>query len=172
MSTYGTPLQIHADLHDIFARFPLECLTHLRDNRHRLVRGVYQTSDGQGCLMFLLSELLPAEKRIDSKDSLKRFFGRPVEGKYLVDQDPYYQPARWIVRIWDGEPHPERYGTADPLPEHTLMAVLNEAIAEQEYVSARVLTSKEQPEPGRRKVRASLRSGRYSAGRPKMYVQI
>lgn len=164
MSTLGTPQQIIVDLEAIFDRFPTECLAHLRENQHRLVRSVYRTSDGRGCIMHLLSELLPDHQRIDSRDALKRFFGRPVDGRYDVDNDPAYQPARWIVRIWDMEPHPERYGTAEPLSEQVVMKVLNGVIARRQADTASSRSVNDPPAQDRRKVRAFDQSGRYRAG--------
>lgn len=120
--------QITADLRAVFRRFPLSSLEHLRENRHRLVRGAYATAAGGGCIMSLLSERHAPENRIHSRESLTRYFGG----------DPHaaeYQPAKWIVRLWDQQICSEaaaRYGSDAFLSEDLLMAVLDESIAERQ----------------------------------------
>ena len=121
----GTCAQVISDLKYIFEAVPLECLLHLRSNKHRLVRGAFVTDDGRGCLMYLLTEALPPARRITSKKALTRFFGGDPEA-------PHYQPARWIVRLWDGavcEIVRSRYGEHRHLSTETVIAVLEEVIA-------------------------------------------
>jgi hypothetical protein len=119
--------QIIDDLRFIYNEVPVEGLRNLRDNRDRLVRGAYRTPAGGGCLMYLLTEHLPADQRIDSKKALTRYFG----GDPLA---PRYQPARFIVRLWDGQVCSEvrdRYGRAPRLDEETVFQVLDQVLAER-----------------------------------------
>ena len=129
-----TSRQLINDLRTVFYSFPLESLQHLRANRHRLVRRTYRTEDGRGCVMYLLSERLPQEQRIDSKGALMRYFSNG-------DPDaPEYQPAKWIVRLWDRDicsQVQERYGPKPELDVETLMRVLDEVIAERSAAEVR-----------------------------------
>lgn len=124
---------IESDLRAVFARFPVNCLRHLQANRHRLIRRSYCGPGGRGCLMSLLSEPLPPESRIDSKKALTRFFG---------DGDPEseeYQPARWLVRLWDRQVCSQvraRYGERPELGEDLLFTVLEQTIAERTATAA------------------------------------
>lgn len=141
----GNRQQLIDDLRTVFHAVPGESLEHLRRNRHRLVRGTYRTDDGRGCIMYLLTETLPRRWRIDSKKALTRFFGQG-------DPDsPQYQPAKWIVRLWDrqicSEIH-QRYGPDPDLDVETVMRVLDEVIAERiARDSSLEDTSEEAPEP-------------------------
>lgn len=121
--------QLWSDLLYVFGMMPWMCLLHLRSNRHRLVRGVYRAKNGRGCLFFLLTELLPAERRIDSRATLTRFFGGDPHA-------PEYAPAKWIVRLWDGmvcEEVRQRYGNdIQTLDEDLVFEALEEAIRQRE----------------------------------------
>jgi hypothetical protein len=171
MTTLGTPRQIEADLRAIFDHFPTCCLEHLRDNSTRLVRGAYQMSNDRGCLMFLLSERLPERLRITDRERLKKFFAGPLSASgevQVVDDHPAYQGPKWIVRIWDGEPHPERYGTSEPLSETTLIEVLTAVINERRNADRPVRALRESTEAVRWNVRASIFSRRYPVGTTSM----
>jgi hypothetical protein len=140
--------QLVADLHHVFRCFPLSALRHVRDNRHRLIRGVY-TDGRNGCLFFLLSETLVATQRIASKSSLMLYFaGRPSG----ADHDEVYQPAKWIVRWVDGE-KVTRYDGAEFNWEIALRC-LDEQIAERTAAEQKPLASAAIPSPatGERRV--------------------
>lgn len=125
--------QLQKDLVYVFYSFPLDCLYHLRDNRHRLIRSKYCDEQGNGCLMYLLSEPLPGEQRIRSKTTLINYFS---------DGDPdavAYQPAKWLVRIWDERicsVVKRRYGEGQKLTADQIMEVLDEVIEERESHAA------------------------------------
>ncbi|MCA9051157.1 MAG: hypothetical protein KDA89_20615 [Planctomycetaceae bacterium] len=125
--------RLQEDLRSVFHSFPLSCLYHLRANSHRLVRGTYRDAKGRGCIMYLLSETLPAVNRIDSKPALVSYF---AEGK--GDESPEYQPAKWIVRLWDNSicrSVLERYGPNPRLETEELLNVLDQVIAEREVIN-------------------------------------
>lgn len=142
--------RVEDDLHFCFEQFPLACLLHLRENRHRLIRGHYQDSQGGGCLFFLLSELLPRAQRITSKPELTRFF-TGGSGDPFCEQ-PEYQPARYVVRIWDRQPCAERYGDVTELTEETVFRCLDEAISQRSDSEHKVRRAKQ---PARRRSAAS-----------------
>jgi hypothetical protein len=120
--------KIRNDLRFVLGWFPLECLEHVRANRHRLIRKQYTDGEG-GCLFYLLSERFPTPLRIDSKAALTRFFtGR---SGYPACETPEYQPARWLVRIIDGEAV-ERYGGASYLDWDVVIEVIDAVIAERQ----------------------------------------
>lgn len=126
--------QVVADLRQVFACFPLASLLHVRANRHRLIRWNYTTPDGKGCLMNLLSEPLPQAQRIYSKDSLMRFFCADWQPGRDCSGNLEYQPAKWIVRLWDGHICDQlraRYAGHTHLTEDELFAVLDMVIAER-----------------------------------------
>lgn len=126
--------RIREDLRSVFSCVPLECLTHFRDNMHRLIRGSYvDRATGGRCLFALLTELL--ETPIESKEDLIRFFGvqygQPGQPGYVHPRDSVeYQPAKWLVRAWDGQPAP-RYGAYGDLTQPMIREVLLEVIAER-----------------------------------------
>lgn len=144
---------IRRDLQAVFDRFPKACLEHLKTNRHRLTRGCY--TDGQrGCLMFLLSERLPAEQRIDSRTSLTKFFtGR---SGYPACEEPQYQPARWLVRLIDGE-FCERYENARHLDWDLVFEVLEQVILARQKLLATHMAGVDlrRRRPGRRGERSA-----------------
>lgn len=101
--------QIVRDLIEVFVhpKITAPCLRHVIANHDRLIAGRYALPDGRGCLMFLLTELL-ADDQIRSKGDLLRFFGRSVgepgcAGYRAASDSPEYQPAKWLVRLFDGQ---------------------------------------------------------------------
>jgi hypothetical protein len=129
----SAPQQVFNDLRFAASFFPTESLSHLRANRHRLVRGAYRRA-GKGCMFNLLSEVLPADQQIDTRESLTRFFtGTSGEA---VRELPQYQPARWLVRLFDGQDCAGRYGNYRLLELDDLMDMLDVLIAERKQVEA------------------------------------
>lgn len=121
--------QLQKDLQYVFESFPLESLHHLRSNRHRLIRRKYFDQNGNGCLMYLLGEKLSDSQRIHSKESLIRYFADCDENASV------YQPAKWIVRIWDERicsSVVKRYGQSPALNADEIFEILDEFIAEKE----------------------------------------
>ena len=101
--------QIVRDLVDVMTHrdISLDCLRHLLRSRERLIIGHYWLPDGRGCLMSVLTEPL-AGARIRTRNDLTRFFGRdrglPGLPGYMAAKDsPEYQPAKWLVRLIDGQ---------------------------------------------------------------------
>jgi hypothetical protein len=101
--------QIVRDLVDVMThrKITLDCLRHLVRSRERLITGHYWLPDGRGCLVSVLTEPL-AGARIRSRADLTRFFGRergvPGLPGYLAAKDSAeYQPAKWLVRLIDGQ---------------------------------------------------------------------
>lgn len=101
--------QIVRDLVDVFThpQITRDCLRHLVAHHQRLIAGQFVLPDGRGCLMNVLTEPL-GEGQIRSKGDLLRFFGRSsgVPGRlgYVAATDsPEYQPAKWLVRLVDGQ---------------------------------------------------------------------
>jgi hypothetical protein len=97
------------DLVDVMThpRITVDCLRHLVGNRKRLIRGHYRLPGGRGCLMFVLTEPLN-ERQIRDKAELTRFFGRERgiaggPGHIAAKDSPEYQPAKWLVRLVDGQ---------------------------------------------------------------------
>jgi hypothetical protein len=88
-------------------RLTADCLQHLVRSRDRLIRGHYRLPDGRGCLMFVLTERLGRWQIRDKKD-LTSFFGRERgipgwPGFSAAMDSPEYQPAKWLVRLVDGQ---------------------------------------------------------------------
>ncbi len=88
-------------------RITPDCLRHLIRSRNRLIRGHYHWKDGRGCLMFLLTQPLGKWQIRDKKD-LTAFFGRErgipgCPGHIPAKDSPEYQPAKWLVRLVDGQ---------------------------------------------------------------------
>ncbi len=133
-------VRLICDLTYVFFQVPLASLIHLRQNLHRLVRHTYRTQDGHGCLMNLLTETLPDGQRIASKRALTRYFGCKQRGPdYLAARDPFYQPAKWLVRLWDGQICDgvrRRYGNNRELSVELVMRVLDNVIAERQEMEA------------------------------------
>ena len=123
--------QLRQDLKAVYQCFPLSALLQLRENRHRLIRNHYFDENGNGCLMYLLSETMPESQRIHSKESLIQYFS---------DGDPdaeSYQPAKWIVRLWDERvcsTVTSRYGNAPRLNSNDIFAVLEDEIDARQQV--------------------------------------
>jgi len=137
--------QIVRDLIDVMShrRITLHCLRNLIDSRERLVTGQYETPDGGGCLMFLLTEPL-GDRQIRCKRDLTRFFGRsrgiPGQRGYVAAKDSAeYQPARWLVRLIDGQicdVARSRYGRACELFDYDLViAVAEQVLVQREAIA-------------------------------------
>src|SRR5439155_26737186 len=101
--------QIVRDLVDVMTHrdISLDCLRHLLRSRERLIIGHYWLPDGRGFLMSVLTEPLTGA-RIRTRNDLTRFFGRdrglPGLPGYMAAKDsPEYQPAKWLVRLIDGQ---------------------------------------------------------------------
>ena len=101
--------QIVRDLVEVLThpRVTPDCLRHLLRSGQRLITGQYHLADGRGCLMFVLTEPL-GEWQIRDKGDLTGFFGRErgIAGwrGYIAAKDsPEYQPAKWLVRLIDGQ---------------------------------------------------------------------
>jgi hypothetical protein len=130
-ATVYVPQQVKDDLRFALGFFPTEALLHVRANRHRLIRGAYRRA-GRGCLFSLLSEVLPADQQITTREDLTRFFtGSTGEN---VRELPQYQPARWLVRLVDGQDCLGRYDEYRVLDWDDLMDMLDELIAERRQV--------------------------------------
>jgi hypothetical protein len=137
--------QIVRDLIDVLTHPEISrtCLRHLIDQRQRLIRGAYESPDGRGCLMHVLTERLTPEKQVRNKRDLARLFGRP-HGRlgmlgYIAPQDsPEYQPAKWLVRLVDGQICREvrrRYGRSAEFFDYGLvLAVASQVLAQREAV--------------------------------------
>ncbi|MDX1944890.1 MAG: hypothetical protein SFU86_05740 [Pirellulaceae bacterium] len=137
--------RIVRDLIEVFAHpgISARCLRNLIDQRRRLVGGRYAMPDGRGCLMFLLTEPLLG-RQIRGKADLVRFFGRehgrPGHGGYVSAEDSVeYQPAKWLVRLVDGQFCEEiraRYGRACELFDYDLvLKVARQVLAQREIVT-------------------------------------
>jgi hypothetical protein len=124
---------VRDDLLFVFNRFDLTCLRFVRDNRRLLIRKQYYGPHGKGCLLGLLSSTLPADQRIGSREDLTRFFtgGTSDEHRELPD----YQPARWVVRLIDGE-KVARYGGLDHVDWDFVLSCLDQAIAAREAIES------------------------------------
>lgn len=134
--------QVVRDLVDVFTHSLITpaCLQHLIDNHSRLIAGQYVLPDGRGCLMYVLTESLGAAQ-IRSKGDLLRFFGRthgePGRPGYIAATDsPEYQPAKWLVRLVDGqicERTRDRYRRACELFDfHLVVTVATQVLQQQE----------------------------------------
>ena len=117
-----------ADLYSVFTdpRIPLESLEHMQANAGRLIRRQFDNGRGGKCIFGLLSEPFTEEPQIDCRSALIAFYG----GDELA---PHYQPARAIVRLWDGRSGDpvvlERYGAnVAPLTRRLVLRVLRKAI--------------------------------------------
>ena len=117
-----------------------DCLRHLIDSRHRLVVGHYELPNDRGCLMFVLTEPL-GDRQICSRYDLTRFFGRErgvagSPGHVAAKDSAEYQPAKWLVRLIDGQYCQQlrsRYGRACELFDYDLViAVAEEILAHRE----------------------------------------
>jgi hypothetical protein len=115
-------------------RITSDCLRHLIRSRERLIGRHYELPDRRGCLMNVLTEPL-GEGRIRSKTDLTRFFGRERgfagwPGYVAAKDSPEYQPAKWLVRLVDGqycEQVRARYGRSCELFDYDVVI----AVAEQ-----------------------------------------
>jgi hypothetical protein len=118
----------------------VDCLRHLVLSRERLIRGHYRLTGGRGCLMFVLTEPL-GKWQIRDKSDLTRFFGRErgIAGSpgYIAAKDsPEYQPAKWLVRLIDGqicEQVRARYGrSCEFFDYHLVIAVAAQILKQRE----------------------------------------
>lgn len=129
MYTTISKRKVWDDLNSVFLRFPVRCLQHVLTNRHRLISGSYQDAVGNGCLFYLLSELLPS--KIDSREALTRFFTGAVG--YPASESETFKPARWLVRLIDCQICDrvrDRYGDdVRNLPWDTVIECLQEHLA-------------------------------------------
>jgi hypothetical protein len=127
----NVPQQAKDDLRFALSFFPTNALVYVRANRHRLIRGAYRRGI-KGCLFNLLSETLPADQHISTREDLTRFFtGMTGES---VRELPQYQPARWLVRLVDGQDCLGRYGNYRLLEWHDLEELLDDLIAERKQI--------------------------------------
>jgi hypothetical protein len=143
--------QIVRDLVDVLSRdaIPLDCLRHLLAHRDRLISGRYHAGGGRGCLFFVLTEPLGRGRHVRSKADLIRLFGRSQGSRwsrgYVAAQDSAeYQPAKWLVRLVDGQICPEvrrRYGRSAELFDYELVM----DVAEQVLVQREAAGAQKQP---------------------------
>jgi hypothetical protein len=146
--------QIVRDLIDVLSRdvITLDCLRHLLAERDRLICGRYQTRDGRGCMFAILSEPLGVRQTVKSKKDLARLFGRSHGsswsfGYVAPEHSAEYQPAKWLVRLVDGQICPEvrrRYGRSAELFDYELvMAVAGQVLAQREAAELGLAVSAE-----------------------------
>jgi hypothetical protein len=143
--------QIVRDLVDVMTHraITLDCLRRLIDSRERLIAGHYELPGSRGCLMFVLTEPL-GETCIRSKTDLTRFFGRERglagwSGHVAAKDSLEYQPAKWLVRLVDGqfcEQARTRYGRSCEFFDYELVI----AVAEQVLVQRELVESTIRPE--------------------------
>ena len=144
--------QIVRDLVDVFSReaITLACLRHLVAERDRLISGRYSAGDGSGCLFHVLTEPLGKGRVIASKADLARTFGRPAGspwsfGYVAPEHSAEYQPAKWLVRLVDGQICPEvrrRYGRSAELFDYELaIGVAEQVLVQREAVERKAPTS-------------------------------
>jgi hypothetical protein len=136
--------RIIRDLIDVMTHCQItnKCLQHLIDSRERLVAGHYELPDDRGCFMFVLTEPL-GEAQIRTKHDLTRFFGRQRgfpgwRGYVAAKESPEYQPAKWLVRLIDGqfcEQVRARYGRACELFDYDLVIAVAQQILGQREVT-------------------------------------
>jgi hypothetical protein len=127
-----------------------DCLQHLIDNADRLIAGHYELPTDRGCLMFVLTEPLGAAQ-IRSKHDLTRFFGRERgfpgwPGYVAAKESPEYQPAKWLVRLIDGqfcEKLRARYGRACELFDYDLVIGIAQQILAQRNKLPKVRNNQE-----------------------------
>jgi len=111
---------LEQDIRQVFSHPNItpSCLDHFISNQDRFIRGKYQTPDGNGCFMKILTETLPEDKQITCKNDLIRFFGQahgtPGSDSYVpAHESEEYKPAKYIVRMVDRHVCPDilnRYG--------------------------------------------------------------
>jgi hypothetical protein len=136
--------QIVRDLIDVMTHREItsDCLRHLIASRERLITGHYELPGNRGCLMFVLTQPLGAAQ-IRSKSDLTRFFGREhgfvgMPGYVAAIDSPEYQPAKWLVRLVDGqfcENVRARYARACELFDYELViAVARQLLVQRELL--------------------------------------
>ncbi len=116
------------DLKTVFDAFPLTAVQHLRANMHRLIRGKYVDDSGNGCIMYLLSEVLPHDRRIRRRSDLIRHFtgGVSLENRALSE---YIAPYH-VVQVWDLGPS-FRYGGIADLGMDDLRQVIDDYLRDR-----------------------------------------
>lgn len=120
------------DIRHVLGHFPTRNLVRLRAEVRQggVIRHTYTDDDGRGCVLNVLSRGMPPGMQITDKPSLVRFFTGGFSAAHMGL--PEYQPAKYLVKIWDGNPEAiERYGTAVPLSEEVLIEILNQVIRER-----------------------------------------
>jgi hypothetical protein len=143
--------QIVRDLVDVMTHrgITLDCLRHLIDSREQLISGHYEQADGRGCLMFVLTEPL-GERCIRSRAHLTQFFGREQgfagwPGHVSAKDSAEYQPAKWLVRLVDGqfcEQARKRYGRSCEFFDYDLVIdVAEQVLAQREAIEEPVLVA-------------------------------
>jgi hypothetical protein len=125
--------KVRDDLFLVFGYFPLECLRFVKENRHRLIRRKYRDNKGNGCLFGLLSDQLPAEMQIKSKQDLTRYFTGGSDEAHR--QLPEYQAPKWLVRLVDGQAV-GRYDGLNEVSWDFVCECLDEAITAREAIEA------------------------------------
>jgi hypothetical protein len=141
--------QIVRDLVDVLTHPEItpECLEYLLAQQGRLVGGQFETPDGRGCLMRVLTEPLSPRKQIRSRSDLVRFFGRghgrPGRLGYVPPHDsPEYQPAKWLVRLVDGQicrSVRARYGRSAEFFDYDLVLDVAQQVLNQREEAARAV---------------------------------
>ena len=124
---------IKADLVNTLRFFPDDCLRHVLDHSDRLIRGRYEDGKGGKCLMALLSERLPEDQRIHSRETLTTFFTGGHGANYR--ERPEYQSPRWLVRAWDGHAASipdSRYGEIERLEVDIVLDTIRQELAARE----------------------------------------
>lgn len=92
--------QLVSDLDAVFqdpSWFSTNELLHLLGNLHCLIRGSFWDGRNGRCIFGMLTELRP--NPIESRSALTEFFTGGSGHPYC--ELPCYQPARWLVRLWD-----------------------------------------------------------------------
>ena len=124
---------IKADLVNTLRFFPDDCLRHVLDHSDRLIRGRYEDGKGGKCLCALLSERLPEDQRIHSRETLTTFFTGGHGANYR--ERPEYQSPRWLVRAWDGHAASipdSRYGEIERLEVDIVLDTIRQELAARE----------------------------------------
>ncbi len=134
---------VREDLLYCFHYFPTKNLKHLLDNVHRLRPGAYVSTDGGGCLFYLLSEAFAPERRIDRRERLREFFtGGHSQEHYGM---PEYAAAKNLVWLVDRQSYstipPNRYGEQMSLDPELLRDTLQEEILRRSLVPEACLAS-------------------------------
>lgn len=126
--------RVKRDLKWAFSYFDMAQLLCLRENLDRLSSSAYvNRATGRGCIFGLLTWKQSADEQIDRRQRLTKWF--TGGNGYPYRELPCYQPARYIVRLFDAEPQ-ERYGNLTGLSRALLAQVLEEVLAERRAIEA------------------------------------